>query len=326
MKKGIVYIGLLLAVLAALIIALTVGKGKRGKSILILDTDVGTDDAAAILLLAEKELDPDYLITTPGNAQADQAVKNANILKAYCGMKKTAIVAGLDLAKDASAEKNTFHGNDGLANIASDMAEALKLDEKALTAHITFDEMCEALEKADEITYIATGPVTNLAAISENEAIRGKIKCVYLMGGGLEEFNCSHDTEFNFSKNPEAVGKVLSSGLPITLFPLDLTNHQRVDGDQIDTLEKTGKFPEYITFLRFNLGANTEYNDIPAAVLHDCMPVLYAAESDAFTVEEKKLTSDEFGAVRESDEGNPIRVAVSVKEDLLLNTLKEIFD
>ena len=299
---------------------------KCNEKLLIFDTDVGTDDALAMLLAASEKLYPDYLIAAPGNARADQAVINANILKRYCGMKKTLVVSGLEPAERASGEKNTFHGNDGLADIAADLAAASGLDEKALTAHISFEAMCEALEKADEITYIATGPVTNLAALSENEAVRGKIKSVYLMGGGLREFNCSHQTEFNFSKNPEAVGKVLSSGLPITLFPLDLTNHQRVDGNQIDELEKTGKYPEYITFLRFNLKANTAYNGIPAAVPHDCLPVLYAAESEAFTVEEKKLAGDSFGAIRECAGGTPVRVAVGVKEDLLFRSLKEAFD
>ena len=145
------------------------------------------------------------------------------------------------------------------------------------------------------------------------------------MGGGINEFNCSHDTEFNFSKDPKSVQKILSSGLDITLFPLDLTNHQRLTTEKIDALEKTRVFPEYITFFRHNLQANMDYNNIPAAVLHDTMPVLYFIRPEAFQIEDMTIKTDPFGATKIDKDGTLIHVAQGVDASLLESSLSKLF-
>lgn len=295
------------------------------KSVTIFDTDLGTDDAIAVMMIAQMDVPVDYLVATHGNASADQAVINAIILKKYFHMDDITVVAGLSPAVEDNGEKNTFHGNDGLANISEDMTANLKLGDPEFSDYITFEALCENLADVDEILYIAVGPTTNLASLIQDESLYGKIKNVYLMGGGINEFNCSHNTEFNFSKNPQAVSEVLSSGLDITLFPLDLTNHQTVDETQIRDLVEYDAFPECITFLEFNLNANDEYNQIPEAVMHDSMPVLYDANKNDFTVVDKRIVSDEYGAVFESDEGYTVHIATGAKDGLLIDTLNRVF-
>lgn len=117
-------------------------------------------------------------------------------------------------------EKNTFHGNDGLANIRAELIGSLSLAKQETDGYLTFDRLVEAAFDFDEILYIAVGPTTNLANLIEHDEIKSKISKVYIMGGGIKEFNCSNDTEFNFSKDPKSVKKILESGLDVTLFPL----------------------------------------------------------------------------------------------------------
>ena len=302
------------------------GEKESVKKLFVFDTDVGTDDAVAIMLLAKKEgILPDYIVATHGNASAEQSVKNAIILTHYLECTQATVVAGMKPEIEDNGEKNTFHGKDGLANISEKTAEKCNLKESDYNDYMQFDDFCNELLKAEEITYIAVGPVTNLAYLVKNDDIRSKIKTVYLMGGGIKEFNCSHNTEFNFSKNPEAVREVLNSGLDITLFPLDLTNSQYLNEKEIDALESFGNYEEYITFLRFCLNSNVEYNGTKEAVLHDCMPVLYYANPEKYTISSMKLVSDEYGALRESDDGINIKVATKVEDGFLKSELTDIF-
>ena len=298
------------------------------RKLIVLDTDVGTDDAFAFL--AAKCLpgvSPDYIIASKGNTTLDGAVRNAITLKRTLGLRAK-IVQGLVPQKDENvneAEKNTFHGNDGLANISAEMAKRAGLTEADLQDYLPFENYFEEVLQCDEILYIVIGPVTNLAASIENEAFRSKLSGVYIMGGGIDEFNCSHDTEFNFSKDPKSVGKIFRSGLRITLFPLDLTNFRRVDREQIEALRKYGSFPDFITFLEFNKEANRVYNRIDAAVLHDIMPMLYLQTPGKFVFTDMQLAIDRYGATRKAENGAAVRVVTGVEETLLAETLTEFF-
>lgn len=302
-------------------------KTKKQK-LVVLDTDVGTDDAAA--LLAAKFLPHvhiDYIVASKGNASLEGATRNAIILKNYLGLDAKVVQGQLPKA-DANVneeEKNTFHGSDGLADISADMIREMGLSEADLHDFITYDAYCEEILKCDEIEYIAVGPSTNLANSLDNEEFRSKVSKIYIMGGGIHEFNCSHNTEFNFSKDPQSVKKIMESGLDITLFTLDLTNHQRVTEEQIAALESIGTFGNYITFLRYNLQANRSYNKIEAAVLHDVMPLLYMEHPEKFTAEDMKIEVDEFGATKQSENGQPVKVVMGAEETLLNATLTDIF-
>lgn len=298
---------------------------KQIKSVTIFDTDVGTDDAFAIMLLSQMNVPVDYIVATQGNADAKQVVKNAIILKTYLKMDNVTIVSGMPANVVNQGEKDTFHGKDGLANISEKMEKDLNLTNDQFTNFITFDELSKNLKTADEITYVSVGPVTNLAAMLKDRVLQSKIKRIYLMGGGIQEFNCDHNTEFNFSKNPQAVKEVLSSGLDITLFPLDLTNHHVISDEQITELKELDVFPEYIIFLEHNKKMNLKYNEIPDVVLHDCMPVLYMANQNDFILEDMKLISDSYGSISKNDNGSCIHVATKAKNGLLMDSIEMIF-
>lgn len=294
----------------------------------VLDTDAGTDDAFAFMAAgALPGVDIDYIVASKGNTSLEGATRNAVILKKYFGLYAKIVQGKLPKADENvdEREKSTFHGNDGLANISGDMIKETGLTAKELDGHITYERFCEELSKSDEIEYIVIGPVTNLASLLDNDGIREKISKIYIMGGGINEFNCSHGTEFNFSKEPQSVKKVLSRGKDITLFPLDLTNFQRITKEQTDALEKYGTYKHCISFLRYNLQANKEHNGINAAVIHDIMPLLYYKYPEKFTTEETKIIVDKYGAVHKSADGYTVKVVSYADKNLLYDTLIKFF-
>lgn len=298
------------------------GKNEMKKTAFVFDTDAGTDDAAAFLLIKNLGLKPDYIVATGGNASAEGAVRNSLILKRYLGLD-TVIVRGFEA--ELSDEQSTFHGLDGLANISADMISGLGMTDDDLSDYTGLEAFKKELSGYDSIFYVAVGPVSTLAYLVKDENIRSRITSVYLMGGGLNEFNCSHDAEFNFSKNPDGVRTVLSAGLDLTLFTLDLTNHQRLSSEQIDILERTGMYPEYVAMFRYNMKSNSEYDGIDAAVLHDAMPILYCADRSPFTCEDMAVSCDEYGHTERSEKGYRVHIISGVSEDLLWNSVLGCF-
>jgi len=308
--------------------SLTISRiNSKGKHITVLDSDLGTDDAIAILLLKNLPQKPDYIVSSFGNTTLENAVRNAILLKKRLGLS-TKIVSGLPIPPDPNlpiTEKNTFHGLDGLAGCAADMIKTLGITEEDLSDYIPFPVFRQELSQVDSITYITIGSLTNLSDLLEDSSLRTKLSGLYVMGGGLNEFNCNNQTEFNFSKNPKAVKNLLSLGVNITLFPLDITNHQTLSDNDIDRLEAIGSYPEFIRFLRHNRNANAQYNGIPAAVLHDTLPVLYVSHPEYFVLKDMRIASNQVGHTMLSPEAKAIHVCVGLKEGILFREIEKAF-
>ena len=297
---------------------------KLKKRAIVFDTDPGLDDAAAFLLWAEKAgFTPDYIVAATGNSPMSCVLKNALILKKYLGLQSK-IVRGYE-TPDAEVLMSTFHGPDGLAGMSDELVEKLKLSDAELSDYLSFEAFRQELSAFEEILVIAVGPVLDLAVMKRDPVIGSRITEAYVMGGGLSEFNMPHDTEFNFSRFPEAVKELFESDMKITLFPLDLTDCQYLTEAQISELEAYGTYPEYIRFLRYNRQSNREDNGIDGAVLHDTMPVFYAIAPEKFELIDTKLLTDAYGHIEENEAGRPVRIAIRAEEGLLFDTMKQIF-
>ncbi len=293
------------------------------RTAVILDTDSGTDDAAALSMIRFMgDFAPDFIVATPGNTNLDQALRNVIILKHMFGFSGT-VVRGMDADKTEETDyKNDFHGLDGFADISAQTAEKLKISEEDFGDYITLDEMKARLSSFDSVVYISICPLNTFSALYGDGNIRDRISGLYIMGGGINEFNCPNNTEFNFAQSPSSAAELLNTGLDITLFPLDLTNHQRISEDEINILEAHGAMPEMITALRCNLRSNMRYNGINGAVMHDSMPMLYLIRPDCFTVRETKIACDEYGAIFETADGCPVKIAEKARDGLLMEYVR----
>ncbi|KAJ6602166.1 Inosine/uridine-preferring nucleoside hydrolase domain-containing protein [Mycena sp. CBHHK59/15] len=237
------------------------------KTPVIISTDPGVDDVIAILFaLASPELEILSFITSFGNT--DIASSHQNVLKAYQAISRhldrypedalrfpnfsqpVKPILARGSAEPLEGELHSaqyFHGRDGLGGISDrhpeldveDWENSQSHPQLNITSKSGVEVASELIESypARTITYIALGPLTDLAWIMTNDAalVRDKIGRIVCMGGALDvPGNTSPVAEFNFFADPYAVKKLLIHTetadanllLPLdrfTLLPLDVT-------------------------------------------------------------------------------------------------------
>jgi purine nucleosidase len=198
------------------------------KKKVIIDCDVGVDDALALILAFHSpELDLLGVTGVHGNVSLDKVMKNIEkVLTLLKPSSRPWIARGAQRplqGKPVHAE--SFHGEDGLggARIRTDEGEewwevfAGSADELIVQT---------ARRYPGELTLIAIGPLTNLAlALQRDPGGMKKLKEVVIMGGAVRtKGNITPHAEFNFYVDPLAAKQVLDSGLRLTLVPLDATH------------------------------------------------------------------------------------------------------
>lgn len=191
---------------------------------IIIDTDPGQDDAAAIMLaLASPELDVLGLTTVAGNVPLALTSRNARMITEICGRNDIKVFAGADKPlrrKLVTAEH--VHGKTGL-----DGVEPFESGRPLESIHaVEFITETLRAEPAGSVTLCALGPLTNIATMIERAPdVVPLIKEIVLMGGGFfEGGNITPAAEFNIYVDPEAAHIVFGSGVPITMMPLDVTH------------------------------------------------------------------------------------------------------
>ncbi|MBN2560105.1 MAG: nucleoside hydrolase [Phycisphaerae bacterium] len=210
---------------------------------LLIDTDMGVDDAVAVsLALASGALDVRALVGVGGNVELDQVMKNiGGLLKALDPPALPVIGRGLDPPGEPVDRRGLF-GRDGLGECG------LPLDDPGGTED--FKQLYErTIEQAGgELTVLATGPLSNLAAVlDELPGAAKNIKHICLTGGAVWTSGNAGPTdhagahaEFNFYRDPRAAAKVLTSGLPITVTPLDVAKLVCLDESHVAHLAASG--------------------------------------------------------------------------------------
>ncbi|MFI9387244.1 nucleoside hydrolase [Kutzneria sp. NPDC052558] len=180
----------------------------------ILDCDPGHDDALAILLAARR-LDLRAITTVAGNQTLARTTLNARRMCTVAGITDVPIAAGADrpLAQDP-LYAGEIHGESGLDG--PDFPPPTVDADPRTAFQLASDVLCEPT------TVIATGPLTNVAALVR-QGIEN-IERIVLMGGSTGRGNMAPLAEFNILADPEAADVVFRSGLPITMCGLDVTH------------------------------------------------------------------------------------------------------
>ena len=208
---------------------------------LIIDTDPGQDDAAAILMahgLAKRGLiDFMALTAVAGNVGIDLTARNARIICDWANEKEFPVYAGADkplLRRLVTAEE--VHGSSGLDGVELHDPQCPLKSGHAVTYLI------DTLRAAEDnsIVLCPIGPLTNIAQVLSlaPDCIRA-IKRIVLMGGNyFEAGNITPAAEFNFYCDPHAAQIVLQSGAPITILPLDVTHKAIITTPRMDVLRR----------------------------------------------------------------------------------------
>jgi purine nucleosidase/pyrimidine-specific ribonucleoside hydrolase len=202
---------------------------------ILLDCDPGHDDAVAILLAAGNDtIDVRAITTVAGNCTLDLATINARRVAKLAGLDGIPIAAGA--AGPRAGELVTapdIHGSTGLDGYD------LTTGESPLDPRTAVELLADTLAAAAEpLTLVATGPLTNVAALlEERPEARERIREIVVMGGSTERGNTTPAAEFNIYVDPEAAALVFESGVPLTMIGLNLTHQALATREVLERIQ-----------------------------------------------------------------------------------------
>lgn len=302
---------------------------------LLMDVDTGVDDALAICLACRRpEARLELVTSVAGNTTVERATANTLLVLEQLGLAESPPAVARGSAKPLERELLTapeVHGEDGLGG-ASHLYPApgrQPLEEPAWKA------IAEAARAhPEELTLVATGPLTNLALALRNAPEDfALLRSLVVMGGTVEERgNVSEHAEFNIYVDPEAADTVFSSGLPLTLIPLDVTHQVVLEREELNRWKRAAKedaggllsFIEAFTDLTMTF--HGKRCGIDGLYLHDPLAVAVALEPSLVEVRGARLKVESSEARRGKviarwDDNSAQAVAVAVDAERLLALL-----
>ncbi|MGO8067450.1 nucleoside hydrolase [Rhizobium leguminosarum] len=252
---------------------------------IIIDTDPGQDDAAAIMLAfgSPDELEVLGVTTVAGNVPLSLTSRNARIVCELCGRTETKVFAGADAPiarKLVTAEH--VHGKTGLDG------PELSEPTMALQPGHAVDFIIETLRREPEgtVTVCTLGPLTNIGmAFQKAPDIVPRIRELVMMGGGFfEGGNITPVAEFNIYVDPEAADIVFRSGVPIVMMPLDVTHQLLTRKDRVKRMAEIGTAPAkaMVEMLEFFERFDIEKYGSDGGPLHDPTVVAYLLKPELF--------------------------------------------
>jgi inosine-uridine nucleoside N-ribohydrolase len=126
------------------------------------------------------------------------------------------------------------------------------------------------------VTLVATGPLTNVAALLlAHPDLAGRLHQIVLMGGSTDRGNVTPYAEFNVYVDPEAADIVMSSGLPVTMCGLNVTHQALATTDVLDRIAAldTPLARICVDLLTFFAGSYRRVFGFAAPPLHDPVAV-----------------------------------------------------
>ena len=251
---------------------------------IIIDTDPGQDDAVAILLaLASPELDVLALTTVAGNVPLELTTLNARKICELVGRADLPIYAGCDRPmRRPLVTAEHVHGRSGLDGVE------LAPPSMPVQPDHAVDFIIRTLREhpANSVTLVPIGPLTNIAtALTQAPDIAGRIQEIVLMGGAYFEVgNITPTAEFNIYVDPEAAEVVFSSGVPLTVMPLDVTHQALTDRHWIETMRALGPVGQAVaSWTDFFERYDREKYGSEGAPLHDPCTIAWLLRPDLFT-------------------------------------------
>ena len=252
---------------------------------IIIDTDPGQDDAAAIMLaLGSPELDILGITTVAGNVPLARTSCNARIILEFCSRTDVKVYAGADrpIARPLVTAEHV-HGKTGLDG------PELHEPQMPLEARHAMDFIIETLrrEPAGTVTLCTLGPLTNIAtALEKAPDIAGRVRELVMMGGGFfEGGNITPAAEFNIYVDPEAAAAVFKSGIPIVMMPLDVTHKVLTLKSRVARLREIGSRPAIalVEMLDFFERFDVEKYGSDGGPLHDPTVIAYLLKPELFS-------------------------------------------
>ena len=263
----------------------------QAKEKIILDVDVGIDDAMAILLAtASPEIELIGVTTMFGNASIEDSTRNALYLLERTGMKvPVARGAAVPMVAEPIPRVAFVHGDNGLGNVAVPEPSHEMLSELSAVEFI----LQQSRLYPGEITLVPVGRLTNIAlALLADSTLPERIKRVVLMGGAFE----THGTitpvaGANTFGDPHAADIVFQASWDVTSIGTDVTRKVMLDEPDLDLLAQ--KNPVAGGFIRdfstFYLDFHRKAGVTGGFFVHDPSAVMFVIKPELFTTKKAAI-------------------------------------
>ena len=232
-----------------------------------IDTDMGFDDIAAILVVVHAGVAIDGVSLVMGNAPFDQVRINAASASADFGWdfpihsgRAMPVLCQLETAQ-------AILGQSGIPTIGKTLSAA-----EPLKHSDAFAALCGWLEgSVGPCRILALGPLTNIAALAlARPDLAARISELVWMGGGVTSGNHTASAEFNAYADPEALAIVLAHGLPLHMVDLDICRKVLATPEDVDTVRQApGRNAELLADLFSGYVAIATSRGRPAMALYD---------------------------------------------------------
>lgn len=250
----------------------------------ILDVDPGVDDAVAICLaLSTPKLEVVAVTATGGAVLPEQATHNVQAIIEQLDPPRWPRIGAASSEQIVRTDGPHICGTGGLCGAHFEVA-------KRHHQHSSIKVLCDEIHAAPgEITIVATGPLTNIAAaLAQQPDLAEIIGHLIIFGGTLGgPGNVTPAAEFNMYCDAEAARAVFRSPVTKTLIPLDLTSRNLFGYDLLKRIPDAdwpvGALLHEI--LPRALRANHQRLGIEGIHLHDVVPVVAAMCPELFSTE-----------------------------------------
>lgn len=205
----------------------------------IIDCDTGVDDALALLFAVRHPgIDLRAVTCVAGNTDVDGVVRNTLTVLEQAGAGDIPVARGAarPLIEPVRAAHHV-HGLDGMGDLGLPAPTRVAVDVDAVTLLRR-----EILASPTPVTLIPTAPLTNIALLlrTHPDVVRN-IERIVFMGGAVATGNATPVAEFNVWHDPEAAAVLLTAGVPITMYGLDVFERVVVPAADVERLRASSE-------------------------------------------------------------------------------------
>ncbi|WP_328872688.1 nucleoside hydrolase [Streptomyces sp. NBC_00287] len=205
----------------------------------IIDCDTGVDDALALLFAVRHPgLDVRAVTCVAGNTDVDGVVRNTLTVLEHAGAGDIPVARGAERPLiEPVRTASHVHGQDGMGDLGLPAPTRRPVDVDAVTLLRR-----EILASPRPVTLIPTAPLTNIALLlrTHPEVVRN-IERIVFMGGAVATGNATPVAEFNVWHDPEAAAVLLTAGVPITMYGLDVFQRVLVPAADVQRLRASSE-------------------------------------------------------------------------------------
>jgi inosine-uridine nucleoside N-ribohydrolase len=219
--------------------------------------------------------------TVAGNVDSKQTFANASRILALGGFGDVEVGRSATAGRQG-ADAAHIHGSDGVGNLSRTLPAA---PHRFGEARSSADVIVENLRREPgEITLVAVGPLTNLAAAEhQSPGILSQAKELVVMGGAFRhKGNITSQAEFNVYCDPEAAETVFSASDSVVVLPLDVTTRITFTAKHAEAIRKAASDRSIadliVNLARFLTKTTTSYREtegVPGFHVHDAATLAY---------------------------------------------------